>query len=120
MQAGVSKTPVQRCSAKDTVATPSVFQLTVSPTYVFGRNPRGTRREDAAMTNEVTTSLTYELGSKSNLHAMETPSRLLYATASRRRVTVHKVNFYESFGNFQAYLDPQSNKGKAPELRDLL
>ncbi|KAK9091152.1 hypothetical protein Sjap_024329 [Stephania japonica] len=47
------------------------------------RNLRGTCCEDVAMTNEVIASLTYELGSKPQLHVVETPSRLLCATASR-------------------------------------
>ncbi|KAK9144381.1 hypothetical protein Sjap_004284 [Stephania japonica] len=65
-------------------------------------NPRGRRREDVVTTNEVMKSLTYVL----SLDAVETSSSSLDPRASRRRVIVHS--------------DPQSSKGKAPELRDLL
>ncbi|KAK9124518.1 hypothetical protein Sjap_014120 [Stephania japonica] len=60
--------------------------LTASPTYVLGRSFRGSCREDVVMTNEVMASLTYELGSEHYLYALETPSKSLDATASRRRI----------------------------------
>ncbi|KAK9155274.1 hypothetical protein Sjap_002754 [Stephania japonica] len=40
----------------------------------LGQKLRGSRLEDAATIDEVTMSLTYELGSEHYLHAMETPS----------------------------------------------
>ncbi|KAK9110755.1 hypothetical protein Sjap_018815 [Stephania japonica] len=44
----------------DAVSIPA----TASAVYVLGRSFRGSHREDAATTNEVTASLTYELGSE--------------------------------------------------------
>ncbi|KAK9153454.1 hypothetical protein Sjap_000934 [Stephania japonica] len=53
--------------------------------------------------NKVTTSFTYELGSKPYLHVVETPSKSLDDTASQRRVTVHKdqnfIKLLKTFGD---------------------